>query len=453
MALHRPTRPRALPNIPGGLLRAQDGSFLVEAMVSSLIIVIIGLGVLESIDRSARLGGQQKAQAIAGNVAQSEQEQVRALPLSQQSNLRRASTVSIAGETYSIASRADWITDASGGADCTTSGASADYLKLSTVVTWGQQGTRKPVTLESLITPGVRSFGANQGSLAVQVLDRNGAGVSGLQLNLSGAASLSDTTNASGCVLWGYLTAGSGYTLGFSRTPDWVTPDGSQVVSKPVAVVGDQTSNVALLYDRGGYLRTSFVTRSTAGGADIATNPRYAHVTHTGGGGVSVSYPPAGSPATGSTITSGLLFPFSSPYTVQPDTCAASETPAVPEDPVPEDPSAPTPVTGLVTSGITTTTTTLRIPSPNIRVRSGSPITPLVGATVRVTTPCGTVIKRTTTTGGVLADPGYPYASSLAICASDGTRQVLTTRTNTNFNNSAISNIDITSSSPLGTCP
>jgi type II secretory pathway pseudopilin PulG len=437
-------RPSALKRIAA----AERGSFLIEAMVGAMILLVVGFGVLQVLDRSSALGGEQKRQAVAGNVAQSEQEQVRALSLAEQSNLRRSTPYTVGGITYTAASRADWVNDTTGDAGCTTSGSSADYLKLSTVVTWPKMGRRKAVTLESLITPGVRAFGAGQGSLAVQVTDRAGNGVSGLQLNLSGPATLSDATSASGCVLWGYLPAASGYMLGFSR-PEYVTPDGSQVVSKPVAVVGDQTSNVALQYDRGGYLQTSFVTWRTADGALIPTNPQSAHVTNSSGTGAPISYG-----VTGSTATSPLLFPFSTAYTVQPDTCAASDVPAVPEPPVPDTPDLPPAVTAKVIPGTTTTTAARRLPSPNIRVTSvASGGKAFVGATVRVTTPCGTTYKRfATRSDGTLDDPGFPY-TDLAICVSDGTRQVLTNRSNRNFNNSSNFTVNITASSPLGTCP
>jgi hypothetical protein len=294
----------------------------------------------------------------------------------------------------------------------------------------------------------VRSFGAGQGSLAVQVTDRNGAGVAGLQLGLSGSATRSDQTSAAGCVLWGYLPAGSGYTLAFSTPPDWVTPDGQQAVSKPVTVVGDQTSNVALQYDRGGYLSTTFVTKRTKGGIDVATNPQFAHVTNSGGGGVTLSWPVTGTNVT----TSPLLFPFTSAYTVQADSCSASDVPPTPEEPVPATPAAPAAVTGTVIPGVTTTTTaaTARIPSPNIRVVSGS--TPVAGANVRVTTGCGTVYQRITQADGTLGDPGFPYTSTLAICAASGGRERSVVRSNTNFNMSTFTNIDIATATVPGTC-
>ena len=441
-----PPRAHALRPALSRLSRAQDGSFLVESMVSALIIVIVGLGVLEAIDRSSRLGNEQQAQAIAGNLAHSAQEQVRGLTLAEQSVLRSTDTIDVDGQRYSIVSRADWITDATGDANCTTATASADYLKLSTVVTWTNMGVRKPVTLESLIAPGVRSFGAGQGSLAVQVTNGAGNGISGLQLALSGTAARTDTTSAAGCVLWGYLPSGSGYTLAFNRPPDYVTPDGQQTVSKPLTVVGDQTSNVALQYDRGGYLTTHFITRKTRGGANIDTSPQFAHVTHSGGGGVSVSWPVAASDS-----TSRLLFPFTSAYTVQADSCAASDVPAVPEEPVPATPAAPAAVTGVVTSGVTTPTAVMRIPSPNIRVLSGA--TPVSGATVRVRTGCaGTVYRRTTQADGTLADPGFPYTNALVVCVASGGRELTATVSNTNFNMSTNTNMDISTSTTTGTC-
>lgn len=448
MSPRRPTRAHALRRALNRLARAQEGSFLVEAMASALIVVIVGLGVLEMIDRSSRLGGQQEAQAIAGNLAQSEQEQVRALPLANQSYLRRSSPLDVDGHRYTISSRTDWVTDSTGDANCTTTSASADYLRLSTTVTWTNMGGRSPVTLESIITPGVRSFGAGQGSLAVQVTDRDGAGVGGLQLGLSGPATRSDPTSASGCVLWGYLAAGSGYTLGFSTPPDHVTPDGRQVVSLPLTVVGEQTSNVALQYDRGGYLSTTFVTKRTRLGANVPTNPGFAHVTNSGGGGVSVPWAVTGT----TTTTSPLLFPFTSAYTVQADSCAASDVPPTPEEPVPATPAAPAAVTGSVTPGATSATTaaTVRIPSPNIRVVNGS--TPVADATVRVTTGCATVYRRTSQADGTLVDPGFPYTSALAICAASGGRERTVVRSNTNFNMSTFTNIDVGTSTTPGTC-
>jgi Tfp pilus assembly protein PilV len=426
-------------------LRAEGGTYLVEILISALILVVVAVGVLKSLDRGTRLGGEQKVQAVAGNVAHAELEQVRALPISEVSNLRRVQTRSVGGVTYTATTRSDWVNDTSSDAGCTTAGSSADYMKLSTTVTWPQMGDRSPVTLDSLVTPGVRAFDDDQGSLSVRVTDRNGDGVAGLQLNITGSATLSDPTNADGCVLWGYLDEGTGYTLGFSRAPDYVLPNGSQVASVPVAVVGGQTSNVALQYDRGGRLETTFRTTRYAYAPLIATAPQKVHVTHAGGGGVAIRYA-----ATGDSATTPLLFPFSSGYTVHPDSCAAAEVPVPAPVPAPLAPPAPSAVSKTVVPGVTTQTSVVQLPALNLTVTADD--VPVAGAQIRVTTPCGTVYHRTTDADGLIDDPGFPYAESDDVCVSNGTRKLETTLANTNFNGTNLT-LDITSGEPTGTCP
>lgn len=444
MPSRRITRARFVPAALCRLGCAEQGSFLVETLISSVILVIVGLGVLQSVDRSTRLGGEQETQAVAGNVGQSEQALIRALPLAEQSNMRSTTTREAGGVTYRIDSRSDWINDSSGGASCTTAGSSADYMKVSTTVTWPQMGTRRPVTLESLITPRVRAFDAAQGSLSVQVSRGDGSGVSGLPINLSGGATLSDATSSDGCVLWGYLPAGSGYAIGFSL-PGYVQPDGSSAVAAPVAVVGGQTSNRAFQYDVAGTLQTSFTTRRLPNTAPLPTEPQQAHVTNAAG--VSIAFP-----VTGTRLTSGPLFPSTSAYTVHADTCEAAEVPFPPPKPFPSSPggAAPTAVSGKVTPGTATTTPSMRLPAMDMQVKSAG--TPVVGATVRVTTACGTLYRRTTIADGMLEDPGFPFGTSLAICVSDGTRRHKQIQDNTNFN-AARFTIDIAPGDPFGTCP
>ena len=69
---------RAAARRARGRLTDEAGSFLVEAMVSAVLVLITGAGILKMMDRGTQLSGQQKALATAGNLAQSEQETLRA---------------------------------------------------------------------------------------------------------------------------------------------------------------------------------------------------------------------------------------------------------------------------------------------------------------------------------------------------------------------------------------
>jgi len=398
----------------------EQGSFLVEVLVSATIVLIVGFGVLAMIDRTSELSGQQRLQAIAGNVAQVELDTVRAFPIAQLSNLRRSTTRQVSGIDYAITTRADWINDTAMTPDCTTAGATADYLKVTTSVTYPGIKLRRPAVLDTIVSPPVRSFNANQGALAALVTDRNNAGVSGLNISLSGPATFSDTTNANGCVLWGYLPAGSGYTISFART-GWVTPAGSASGGGAATVAGDATTNASFQFDQGGSIRTNFKVRNPPAGALIDTDPKLVRVDNGTGSGFARTYDIGATASSLDTTSQGLLFPFANPYSIYADNCLAAK-----------------PTTNLtsatVTPGGSVQAADTVLPALDITVTNGG--VPLSGATVRVVTACGSVYQRTTIAGGKLADPGFPYGTGFTVCATNGTRKrVVTAQSNTSFAN------------------
>jgi len=398
-------------------LAAEQGALLVEVMVSATIVLVVGFGVLTVVDRTADLSAEQRQQSIAGNLAQIEIDTVRAFPISQLSNMRRSTTQTVSGVDYAITTRADWINDSAMTPNCTTPGAGADYLKVQTTVTHPGIGARSPATLDTVITPPVRSFNANQGSLAVLVTDRASAAVPALTVSLTGAATFSDTTNANGCILWGYLAAGSGYTVAFSKA-GYVTASGSPGGGS-ASVVGDATANVNYLFDCGGSLRTNFKVKSPPLGVLVDTKPNVVRVDNGGPPTFSKNYD-IGTTSSLDTSASGLLFPFWNPYSVYADNCVAAK-----------------PATNLIqptlTPGAAVQAADTILPALNITVTNN--IIPVNNATVRVVTTCGTVYTRQTNILGKLADPGFPYGTGFAVCATNGTRKRVMTVANTSFAN------------------
>ena len=67
-----------------------------------------------------------------------------------------------------------------------------------------------------------------------------------------------------------------------------------------------------------------------------------------------------------------------------------------------------------------------------------------------MTTGCGTVYRRTTQADGTLPDPGFPYTRTLSICVAYGGRQVEDVISNTNFNMTTYSYIDIGTADDVG---
>jgi hypothetical protein len=405
---------------------AERGSLLVEVMVSAMVVLVVGFGVLAIVDRTTDLSGEQRQQAIASNLAQTELDTVKAFPISQLSNMHRVTPQTVSGVTYTITTDADWVSDSSMTLDaehvstpnCTTPGAGFDYLNLRTTVTHPDMGARSPTTLNTLISPPVRSFDADQGSLAVLVTDRASDPVKGLTVSLTGPATFTDDTNANGCILWGYLPAGNGYALAFSKT-GYVTPSGSPGGGS-ASVVGDAASKLTYMFDRGGSIRTNFKVKNPPSGVLVDTKPSVVRVDNGGPPSFSRTYD-IGATSSLDTSSSGLLFPFTNPYSVYADNCLAAKPTTNLTEPT------------LTAGGAVQPADTI-LPALDITVTRGGPA--LAGATVRVITTCGTVYTRQTNGAGKLTDPGFPYGTGFTLCATDGTRKrVVTAQANTSFAN------------------
>lgn len=431
----------------------ERGSFLVEVMVSALVLLIAGAGILKMLDRGTELGGEQKTLAVAGTVAESEQETLRGYRMSKEgvaflSTLRRTSTRTVDGTTFSITSRTDWINDASNDAECTTSAAPADYMKLTTTVTYPQIGSRRPVTLESLISPPARSFDANQGSLAVQVNDGSGNPVPGLTLNLSGPATRSEVTNANGCVLWGYLPAGSGYTIRAARD-GWVESNGSPTIAESVSVAGDETRNVNLHYAPAGGISVNFTSQAASSTTVVPTRPQKAMLENANSRFSSRAFT-----VDGTSLSTGLaLFPFTipaTPYTIYADGCASARPPT----------AAAWRGSAMAPAGATSAPVTVQLPALKIRVQYNG--ANQAGATVKLATACGTVFTDSTDSAGWITDAGFPYGTH-AVCVSKAVgspavvrRRIVAAQANTTFPSTtpAVTNYDIgRTGSTTGACP
>jgi len=392
-------------------LAGEAGSLLVETMVSAVIVLIVGAGVMNMMDRGSQLSGQQRLLATAANLAQSEQERLRAYSVGDLSNLRESRTTSppVNGVVYTIASRTDWIDDGLAAGGCTTAAGVPDYMKLTTTVTYPTIGKRKPITLESLVAPPARTFGPTQASLSVRVTNAQaapaGPAVAGLILNLTGTKALSDATSTDGCVLWGYLAATGTYTVTGS-TAGHVTPDGSPTITKTYTnLTGNETTYYNPEYDRAGGLRATFTTKRSAAAAVTSTAPQKAMVDHSDARFTAAKV----FPVTGSALDSGLaLWGFSSPYSVYAGGCTSAQPPVANRG------------SALVVAGATSSPAAVQIPALNIHVhKSGVNVS---GATVKVTS-CGTTYTRQTGATGHVDDPGFPYGDNLAVCVSDGLKR------------------------------
>jgi Tfp pilus assembly protein PilV len=314
-------------------LQDEAGMTLIEVMTSALVLVVVSLGVTKGIDTASNASGSAKLKTTASTLAQQDQERLRTITAANLVKLNTTRTQTVRGVPFTIVSRARWISDGSGTESCAETGASGDdeasYMQIASTVTWADMRGMKPVVATSLVAPPNGSFG-EQGSLLVEVLDRNGAGVPAVAVTatpLSGTGSaIAETTGDQGCAFFGFLEP-INYRLTFSKT-GYVDQQGVQAVSQDVGVTAAATNRAGFVYDRSATVNVNVVTRLPGASSDIAEKAAYITVGHSALATPGTRQFGTGTGAT--TFALSPLFPFASSYSVYSGNC----TGAMPTSPV-----------------------------------------------------------------------------------------------------------------------
>lgn len=423
----------------------EDGSLLIEVMVTTLVLTIVSLSIFSALDGASAVSSTERARAMASGVAQEDQERMRSFRAVDLSNYRNTYTRTVAGVPYTVTSRADWVTDQSGTASCTSSDANADYLKITSSVLWPKRKATNPIVMTSLIAPPNGSFGTDQGTLAVQVRDPAGNPVQGTTVNLTGPQGMSDVTNSLGCVLWGFLPAGN-YTV--TLASGCVDRQGVSPPSQLVSVIGDATNTVALDCGFPGGVNAVFDTKRLGAASAQASNARYLSVANSGLAAPGTRVFGNGSLA--GSIAATSLFPFTDPYNVYSGNCV-NASPTQYGQPLGPPPSGVTVVSG------SNPTVTIRQPSVNVKVTDSTGSTPRVGARVRATATavgCGGIVDMgPTNSNGEAPDPGLPYGIYTVCAEWAGQKKTVTNVNNNNPNGTAQVLLNVPSSGSSGTCP
>jgi Tfp pilus assembly protein PilV len=397
--------------------RDEGGYALVEIIVSSVLLVTTAVGVFGAFDAATRSTSEERHRARAHAIAEADLSRMRALRISDLSNLSESRIVTQDSTPYTVASRSEFITDATGTASCEAGIASADYLKISSTVSWPSIGTRPPVYTSSIVAPPNGSVSADSGSLAISVEDSQNVGIPGVGVSGSGAGSFTGTTGPDGCVVIGDLPAGA-YTVTVSAS-GMVDRDGNQPGPINTSVVAESTNTLVLQYDEPGSIPVTFTTIPYGGGAPVASSADSIIAFNTG----MTSARAFGTPGTPTTqVDATSLFPFSSDYAVYAGTCEGDNPNPANLDPAP----APSTILSALVppGGSPPPPTTIQLPALHLTVTSGG--NPVANATVKVRdTKCSNFLRQfTTNTQGRLVNPGLPY-SDYEICATDGTRRTI----------------------------
>lgn len=390
-------------------LRSEDGFTIIEVLVTAVVVAVVMGATFGALQAAGRAGSEQRHHAESYAIAQKDQARLRSLQISQLSGLDQTTTVSSGGTDYEVHSQGQFVNDVTGTASCEEGTNTSDYISITSTVTWPSIGNRPPTVIKSIVAPPAGSTSEDTGALAVVIRDSQGNGIAGVPVTGSGAGSFSGSTGATGCILFTDLPEGN-YTLTPSTAAGVVDADGNPPSPIDTSVVGQSTNTVVLRYDTPGSIRVTFRTRIN--GSVQNTTQDTLTVFNTG----MTQEKAFGMVGTRrSDITATPLFPFTSPYAVYAGSCASNNP--NPDD-LPNPPAAAAFADVIVLPG-QTANATIQLPALNLTVMSGnssgSPGTPVNGATVKITdTGCdvgGTPVKRTFTTNstGKLDTPGLPY--------------------------------------------
>jgi Tfp pilus assembly protein PilV len=401
----------------------ESGMALIEIVVSSMLLVIVALGVFRAFDAGTRATAQERHRARAHSLAEADLSRMKAMQIEDLANLNQTTPVTADGQQYTVVSRADFVTESSTTSTCQTGLGSRDYIKTTSTVTWASIGSRPPVVATSVVTPPSGSVIPNAGSLLVSIVDRNATGVAGATVSGSGPASFSGTTGSTGCVIFRNLPAGS-YTLGpiGGTAAGDVDEDGNPSAAQTVSVVADSTNTKTITLDSPGTLPVTFKTEDYAGALVNSSADQVVLVQSNMT--TNKLFPAAPLAARTATITATSLFPFTSAYSAYAGTCDDNNPlsgGALGSSIVP--PGAP---------GTLATPGYLKLPALHLTVKSGTPSAPggsVAGARIRITdlncSPTGT-FRRTffTNASFQMADsptaatnPGLPYGDKYQVCA------------------------------------
>jgi hypothetical protein len=325
----------------------ETGETMVEVMVAALLIALMAAAIFTGLGSVADIAGGQRHQAEASELAQQDEQRLRGLNVTELASSTGATGATAAalygnasynqtvdGETYTVASTAQFVTASTTSASCTSSASSnADYIETTSKVTWQNSNDHRAAVEEhSLITPHVG------GGMVIQVTDGaqpTANPVSGVQIQVTSTntAMQSLTTDANGCVVFAGLPGGT-YTVSW---PGYVSESGASSAS--VILADGTTVDESYQLQVSGSIQASFTT-SYAGdtGPTGVTGPT-GTATVTGTADTFVASNSQVSPAVVSgtpdsystTVTGSSLYPLSGTndaYSVYAGDCTADAPPS-----------------------------------------------------------------------------------------------------------------------------
>jgi Tfp pilus assembly protein PilE len=281
--------------------RSQSGVTLIEVLISALMVSVIAIGTFTAFDTAGRASQDQRTHAVAGQLAQADEEHLRQLTQSELTTLTNTALVaqpeaengqclkeisagkweytataiqgayspcsatSFAGEKYTgtvflVTTTARFVSASTNSLACETAGTTTDYVQTTSSVRWASlPSTRPPVTQSSIVNDSVTA-------LLVKVFNQNHEPESGATVAVTGTSptfSSSQTTPPAGCVIVTGIT-NSSVKVAVSKL-NYVDRAGKvpPVNEQTVAITAGKSATVEFIIGKLGEIEAEFVTENS----------------------------------------------------------------------------------------------------------------------------------------------------------------------------------------------
>jgi Tfp pilus assembly protein PilV len=404
-----------------GLPDSEAGFMIIEVLASAVIMLIVSAGIFGLLQATAHSSSEDRHRSEGYSVSQEDQARLRSMRLSALNALDETRAVPLNGTKFTVHSTGTFVNDLTGTTSCSAPETTADYVRITSEVTWPRMQGAEPATIESIVSPSKSlSLDPKNGTLSITARNAQGAPLPGVKLVGSGPAPFNSETNELGCALFN-LPAGT-YTM-IPSGINLIDKDGLPPAAMPVSVTTGVSTPYTVEYDHPGTIPVSFETLLEGKLVPAKADSVFVYQTGMSTARIFSTTGLVREP----TVNATPLYPFPSPYAIYAGSCAVN-------NPNTEGKGAAGVANVTVLPGETKLvgSAKVQIPALNLTVTNGA--TPIKGAKITITDRncldgSGKKIKRTYTTNGKgnqtanppapgePAEPGLPWGV-YEICAS-----------------------------------
>jgi type II secretory pathway pseudopilin PulG len=435
---------------------------MIEILVSAMVLLVASAGVMTLLQTTVRTQAEQRHNSEAYALAQEDQARLASMRLSTLNHLDETRTVPLNKTQFKVRSLGVFVNDVTSTPSCGSGTSSADYVQITTVVSWNGMKKSERAKIVSILAPSNGSLDPNNGTLAISVTNLQQVGMPNVYAS-GGSGAFSGFTDAAGCAVFPDLPAAN-YTATISgQAAGLVNKNGNASEQKAVPVAGGDTKTVTFEFDHPGTVPVNFKYRV---GSSTEFKPATADSVVAYNSGMTAAKTILTTEAIRQpTVNATPLFPFTSSYLLYAGSCASNNP-----DPEGKNPAAAAAMANVVApAGGTTAPVTLQLPALELVVKKSG--TALAGAKVTITDKVckdekGNFVKRTYTSNAAgmpsnsstgIAELGLPWGT-YELCASaniSGSNRFkkVTTATAQSLTAAATASIDLGSGTNSGTCP